>query len=876
MNGIRFFSFLSILTIFAGCKEQKPDNYIATGTALEKYDELLSDRSFFLYAESRERPIRWYDSIPEVKIGDSGRVFTLSANPGEVFIYQLGVWALRSDINDVKIEFSDLLTGNNKRMISSDRMTCYNKGGINHLGKPFDKELRISTGRIQALWIGIDLDGISEGIYHGGVSVTVDNRKQTIPLKLRLTGKVVANHGYDEGKRLARLNWLNATVGIDNHITRDFEPVKVSGNQLTILGRTITISANGLPGSITSFFHPSNSTLMDKGNPVINKPIRFIIEKENGEVVMLEPGELKFEAHTDSEIRWSVLNSSAEFSLNCIGQLEFDGFVDFKLELLAKADARIRDIRLEISMDEERAEYMMGLGHEGGIRKPDWEWRWDITKHQDKLWVGTVNGGLRVKWKAENYVRPLINVYYGFRPLKLPASWGNDNKGGVQVTQKEDDVRIIAYSGKRKLRRGDVLHYDFELLITPFKLISKEKKYGDRYYHGGGTDTSFKIEKAKKAGANVINIHHAEDIYPFINYPYQDDQIADLSQLVTDAHSEGMRMKFYYTTRELTKNLPEFDALVSLNGEVIFPGPGNECRTWINKEGPHEWLIKNLRENYIPAWSSLIKHGKFEGITDLSVITTPDSRLNNFYVAGLDWMMKHIGNDGIYIDDSALDRFTVRRARKIIDKYRSEGRIDFHSVNHYDERYGFANCLNLYMDLLPYFDLVWIGEGRDYDRMPDHWLIEVSGIPFGLSGQMLQGGGNRWRGMVYGITSRPGWFDPAPTGIWNCWDEYNIQDKTMIGYWEDGSPLSCDHPMVRATIYKGDQESLIALANWSEDDLQVALQVDFSQLGYDQEACDLFIPEIPDFQEEFTSVNLNRLILPGGKGYIIILRNKRF
>ena len=256
------------------------------------------------------------------------------------------------------------------------------------------------------------------------------------------------------------------------------------------------------------------------------------------------------------------------------------------------------------------------------------------------------------------------------------------------------------------------------------------------------------------------------------------------------------------------------------------------------------------------------------------MITSPDSRLNNFYVAGLDWMMANIGIDGVYIDDSALDRFTVRRARKIIDKYRSEGRIDFHSVNHYEEWHGFACCLNLYMDLLPYFDLVWIGEGRDYDRMPDHWLIEVSGIPFGLTGQMLQGGGNPWRGMVYGITSRPGWFDPGPTGIWRCWDEYNIRDKTMIGYWEEETPLNCTHPLVRATVYKGDRESLIAIANWSEDDQKVAVQVNFEKLGYDRDNYDLFIPYIPDFQEEQTNVDLSKLTLPGGKGFIIVLRNR--
>ena len=67
---------------------------------------------------------------------------------------------------------------------------------------------------------------------------------------------------------------------------------------------------------------------------------------------------------------------------------------------------------------------MMGLGHEGGVRPNGWRWKWDISKNQDMLWIGSVNGGLRVKLKAENYVRPLINVYYKFGRLKTASLMG--------------------------------------------------------------------------------------------------------------------------------------------------------------------------------------------------------------------------------------------------------------------------------------------------------------------------------------------------------------------------------------------------------------------------------------------------------------------
>ena len=425
------------------------------------------------------------------------------------------------------------------------------------------------------------------------------------------------------------------------------------------------------------------------------------------------------------------------------------------------------------------------------------------------------------------------------------------------------------------MKKGDQLNYDFEFLITPFKLLDRKNKFGDRYYHGGGTNTSVKIENAKKTGANIINIHHAEDIYPFINYPFLDANVNALKQLVSSAHQEIMRIKFYYTTRELTKNLPEFWAFNSLNGEVIFPGPGNASRTEaLHPNGPTKWLIENMKENYIPAWYNLIKEGKFKEETDLSVITTPDSRLNNFYAAGLDWMVRNIGIDGVYIDDSALDRFTLRRARKIIDKYRPEGRMDLHSWNHFNNWAGFANCLNLYMDLLPYFDLVWIGEGRDYNRLPDHWLVEVSGIPFGLPGKMLQGGGNPWRGMVYGITNRAGWTAYSPSEIWKFWDEYNIEEKIMIGYWEKDCPFTINNSNVKASIFKNKDEANISIAILTDQEQEASISIDWVKLGLDPSKFYISIPEIKDFQSGQASVSLNKMTIPGSKGLLIVLKKK--
>jgi hypothetical protein len=406
-------------------------------------------------------------------------------------------------------------------------MTCFNKGGIDFRGNPFSREINIESGQVQALWFGIDLEDIEKGNYAGSVSVLANGEKQTVPVRLIVKGEVVPNHGYNEGKRLSRLNWLNSTLGIDEEITKGYLPVKAENNTISILGRTLSIAPNGLPERIISYFGPSNQSLIEKGEPIVNSPFRFVIEKENGQIIRLSPGELTFTKQTPSKTIWQVLNTSSECDLECTGQMEFDGFVDYKLKLTAKVPLKVKDIRLEVPVANEKADYMMGLGLEGGIRPPNWKWHWDVSKNQDMVWVGAVNGGLRVKLKAENYIGPLNNYHFG--RLKLPPSWGNENKGGVIIGQIGSNVVINAFSGAREMKSGDILNYDFELLITPLKLIDRQIKFNDRYYQDlpacpelpdpgyNSTSAFLKIEMAKNAGASIVNIHHDVDVCPFIN-----------------------------------------------------------------------------------------------------------------------------------------------------------------------------------------------------------------------------------------------------------------------------------------------------------------------------------------------------------------------
>jgi len=156
--------------------------------------------------------------------------------------------------------------------------------------------------------------------------------------------------------------------------------------------------------------------------------------------------------------------------------------------------------------------------------------------------------------------------------------------------------------------------------------------------------------------------------------------------------------------------------------------------------------------------------------------------------------------------------------------------IDLHSANQFNVRDGFINSAMLYMEHFPYISRLWFGEYFDYGQGPDYWITEVSGLPFGLMGEMLQDGGHPYRGMLYGMTARKyGNVDPRP--VWGMMNAFGIAESRMLGYWLDDAPVRTGRDDVLATVYVRDGKALIALASWSDRDQVVTLEVDWEALG---------------------------------------------
>lgn len=816
-------------------ESDSPMRIKASEAELKKLVGVTPSTGYFCFTESRENSVRMFDAIPEswaqrdLKNLNS---FTGDVRPDEFYTFQVAVYAVKEDVKDLKIVFSDLKGVDG--IISKDDFRCFNLGGVNLKGEKFTKNISVDKGHIQPLWIGVQVPASAKGVYKGTLLIGGSNIKSTtIKVDLNVSGDAVQNHGYDLGGSLSRLAWLDSQIGISETPTSPYVPVAVNGDQISYLGGCLTVGKSGFPSSIVTFYDEMNNLDNNFKNNILGSPMEFIVESDRG-IEKFTTGNWELKKLSEGAAGWVTELKNDNFTVEISGRFEFDGSVNCAVKVVSLKDITIKDIRLKVPYTAQSSKYIVGMGHKGGLRTTsDYLWSWDTVKHQDAIWMGAVNAGMNIKLKDDNYSRPLVNIYYELGRLNMPKSWGNNAKGGVRFSENSSEgVDLEAYSGCRDMKKGESLYYDFELLITPVKPLDFVSHVSNRYYHSNSDVSSSYVKTAKEAGATRINVHHKKDIYPYINYPYYDQSTGDLTQFVKSAEKEGLSVGVYYTTRELTVKVPEIWALRSLGSEILHDGPGKDAKTLIHPKGPNEWLVKNFTTNFIPAWYNAFNDGKYKGDMDISVITTPDSRWNNYYLEGLDWMIKNMGLSGVYIDDSALDRETLKRARRILDADGKEKLLDIHSWNHFNDWAGYANSLHMYSDLLPYVDRIWIGEGFPESNSLDFWMVEMAGIPLGQLSETLDAQ-NIFKGMVYGMTPRMGW-SGDPTYLWKMYDAFGMKDAKMYGYWITNPVVKSGNDMLPVTTYVNSKthKAIVVVASWADVSANGKFEFDVQSLGF--------------------------------------------
>lgn len=799
---------------------------------------------FVLFPEDRLRPIRMRDRIPFhwAATGPSDR-FEGAARPGEAYTFQLGAWAVRDTVRDVRVTFGTFTLDGEE--LPATALTCFNLAGIDEAGRPFTKRVDVPAGEVQPLWIGVDLPDRA-GLVEGTVTVSAGTAASTVAVSVRVGGPAAVNRGFNEPENQSRLAWLNSTVGSDpDYVVPPYEPVAVEGATLRVLGREIRLGAEGLPDAIASRFTPEMTSIGEVDHPVLAAPIRF------DAVVSGAREPWTSEAFTPASVakgraEWAVASRSASFDLETLGAIEYDGMIEVQLRLVARRNVTVDDLRLTIPYAPEAATWMLGLGRRGGRTPESVDWTWNVENHQEGAWLGDVNRGLQYVLRDPGYVRPLNTNFYRNQPLRLPDAWVNGGRGGIRIRRTADAVEALNYSGPRSLAAGDTLHFTVRFLVTPFRALDTRSHFATRFVH-----QYVPVDTVKAWGGTVVNIHHANAINPYINYPFY--ALEEQKAYIDEAHAKGVKVKLYNTIRELTYRAHELFALRSLGDEILNGGEG----------GGHPWLQEHLGSDYHSAWHAYT-------VDDAAILDKGTSRWTNYYVEGLKWLAEYQRIDGLYLDDIAFSRETVKRIVNVLHEHRDEVVIDLHSANQYNVRDGWTNSAFLYMEHFPYVSRLWFGEYFDYSSDPDFWLTEVSGIPFGLMGEMLQDGGHPFRGLLHGMTSRK-YGDTDPRPVWAMMTDFGIEDSRMLGYWLDPPPVTVDNPLVRATAYvRPDGAALVVLASWAAVDQTVRLSFD-TRVASDPGRLDLRAPAVEGLQPEARYGLGEAVRIPANQGLFLLL-----
>lgn len=819
-----------------------PMEVAATTSEWNAYRE-KTDSTFFIFPEDRQFPIRMKHKVPYKWLAQpQGKPFEGEALKDEYYAFQLGLVTVQDTLKEVNVQWSSLQ--NENTTIEATKLTCFNVEGVDPLGNHFTKSLTIPPHTVQSLWFGVDIARDQKpGTYTGTVTLQAANAPaRVVPIAITVGNKVIEERGDNETWRHSRLRWLNSTRGIDNNPTNSYPSIQCTAENITCLGRMVQLqSTSALPAQIISWQYP-----------LLAAPI--CVEVQTDEGLLPLQASLKNTQQEAGMVAWEWQASHKDLSVTLLGRMEFDGWMHYSYTLSGKKVTSIRNVALRIPFVQKEVPYFMGMGHEGQATPTRLRTQWNGP--YDSFWLGSVHSGLHCELRGTTYSGPLLNLY---KPA-YPSAWYNNGKGSITLETHAGTVTASAQSGSFTLNPNQPVTFEWALLITPVKTVDYTRQFVERYYHNGGAPVP--AQEDLDAGIKVINVHHATRYNPFINYPFL--SVDRMAALVDEMHQKGVKVKMYYTIRELTNLVTEVWALRSLGYEILADGRG----------GGYPWLQEHFVDHYTPQWyhhfaeADAVNHIP----VDASVLTaTGSTRWYNYYIEGLAWIIKHTNIDGLYLDDVAFDREMMKRIRKVMTQVKPDCFIDLHSNT------GFSKGPAMqYAEYFPYIDKIWFGESFQYSKMsPENWIVEVSGLPFGHMGDMLHAGGNRWLGMQYGMTVRHPWRTEGvvcdPRVIWKIWDDFEIATASMNGFWEDHPAVTTDHRDVKVTSYIKEGKTLLSIGNYSDKTQSVHLHIDWKALGLDPATIRLTAPAIEDFQPACTFSKDQPIVVPPRKGWLILL-----
>lgn len=799
-----------------------------------------------IYALDRSTVVKNYFDHDFLKGFKEGRNFVFTASRHEYFVVQLAVLADYSLRNAVIT--TGALKGDDGKEFDN-AVTCFNVAGTACDGEKFKKTFRLEKGKTQPIFFGFDLSRAGVAVYK--TSVTIDGQKVNITLKVN--DELVFGEGADEPEKLARLKWLNSNYARNKAVIGGFETVSTDKKGVNLTGKKVYLTNDGLIENVESFFNESNSAFVDDDQSTLlfYRPMEFVV---GGQKIKYNSLRMSSKTHT------AVIAAEGRgngMKVETTGIVRYEGSFKYVVRLTAEKDLVLTNIALNLYFN--ACGYLMGFGRRGGAYNGETiDLKWSGDRAFDSVFIGDVNCGAKVKFGGSDVPRALdrFSVY----PTELPrTSWDNYGKGGITLTGTSDGCLLSAYTDNVVLLKGQTRDYRFEISITPFKRINPSVGFSIRAVSGSPEADSLK--RAAEDNLTLFNIAGGSPFNPYINYPF--DCVKELEKLNLEAQKKDISLSISYNIRDLSLSARELYAFKAL---------GNEILMYSDNHSSDPNLAASLGNGAVAGSTN----GKGKN-KELSVLTVPMSRYDNYYLEGIRYISENSGIKAFVLDDPCLGRDTAERLKKAVAKRGSKdgcGALFIKLTDRFNGRNGFACTLNEYAAVLPFTDKFSIDGNFGFDTAaPDAALASMSGILFGNTAESPKTAGI-CQSLTYCMLPEYGYDrdkNDALRDLYGILDEFVTEKTVFKGYWDTTNPVRSDNKSILCSAYITGENMLAVIYNCSDNTLDFEIGIE-NKLGFTTVGKKCRMPGISWMQKDSKADFGKMMRLKAKDGFIITVK----
>jgi hypothetical protein len=508
---------------------------------------------FLAFAWPADPPSRLFDAVPAVwALRDPAvsppNAVNLTAPPGNVVPLQIGLYGHAGAVGNVTIAFSPLAPvgggAPGRAPIPASALTCLNAGGVDVAGQPFTLDVSVGAGAITVLWVLITTpaDAGAAGGYTGVVTLSAPGGAGgAVPVSVSLTlaGPVNPTAGFEDPSSLARLAWLDSTLGLEDTVPKPFvavgaAPPAADGSlNVTALNKVVTLGPGGLPAAITVATPKVRAGAnVTRFKSLLATPVAFTLYDVSGAPVPAAVSSpVAVTSLTNSSVAWSAsstatLPGGGTVRIDVTGSLWFESFGNYAVTLTATSPAAVAlsDARLAYTLSPDVLTYVAGMGLQGSAwpTTPDpstglaWSWRWNAGAPSARVWGGRVDAGMLLSlrgpepaWESPMYAQDFPVVPY------VPDTWGGvgaagtGNAYGVNATVGGE---IAAFSGPRTLAPGVPVTFYFDLALTPSKTLDMRAHWAMRTFQVGYGTPYYTPQAVAAMGATIVTLHRESPV----------------------------------------------------------------------------------------------------------------------------------------------------------------------------------------------------------------------------------------------------------------------------------------------------------------------------------------------------------------------------